>query len=100
MRVMVKSRGGPARLPRLAHNGASRLIANCAEQNFRHCLASDLKLDEAQAHSLGCVGYVRLRSRMAYSGWHSMIGGEETVIWGVIIMIAGALGAFATFLLA
>jgi hypothetical protein len=29
-----------------------------------------------------------------------MMGGEETVIWGVIIMIAGALGAFATFLLA
>jgi len=29
-----------------------------------------------------------------------MIGGEETVIWGVIIMIAGALGVFATLLLA
>ena len=41
-----------------------------------------------------------LGAGMAYSGWHSMIGGEETVIWGVIIMIAGALAAFATFLLA
>ena len=37
---------------------------------------------------------------MTYAGWRSMIGGEETVIWGVIIMIAGALAVFATFLLA
>jgi hypothetical protein len=37
---------------------------------------------------------------MTYAGWHSMMGGEETVIWDVIIMIAGALGVFAIFLLA
>ena len=41
-----------------------------------------------------------LGAGMTYAGWHSMMGGEETVIWGVIIMIAGALAAFATFLLA
>ena len=41
-----------------------------------------------------------LGAGMAYAGWHSMMGGEETVIWGVIIMIAGALGVFAAFLLA
>ena len=41
-----------------------------------------------------------LGAGMTYAGWHRMMGGEETVIWGVIIMIAGALAAFATFLLA
>ena len=40
-----------------------------------------------------------LGAGMTYAGWHSMMGGEETVIWGVIIMIAGALGVFGTFLL-
>ena len=40
-----------------------------------------------------------LGAGMTYAGWHSMMGGEETVIWGVIIMIAGALGLFGTFLL-
>jgi hypothetical protein len=41
-----------------------------------------------------------LGAGMTYAVWHSMMGGEETVIWGVIIMIAGALGVFAIFLLA
>jgi hypothetical protein len=40
-----------------------------------------------------------LGAGMAYAGWQTLIGGEETVIWGVIIMIAGALAVFATFLL-
>jgi hypothetical protein len=41
-----------------------------------------------------------LGAGMTYAGWHSMMGGEETVIWGVMIMIAGALGVFAIFHLA
>ena len=41
-----------------------------------------------------------LGAGMTYAGWHSMMGGEETAIWGVIIMIAGALAVFVTFLLA
>jgi hypothetical protein len=41
-----------------------------------------------------------LGAGMTYAGWHSTMGGEETVIWGIIVTIAGSLAVFATFLLA
>ena len=58
------------------------------------------KPDETSTKSLSRMGYFQPGSRDDLCRLAQHVGGEETVIWGVIITIAGALGVFAMFLLA